>query len=33
MPKKFNEIDSSGLYYKHLTIVIDDSSIVSEQSF
>jgi len=24
---------SSGLYYKHMTIVNDDSSIVSEQTF
>jgi hypothetical protein len=25
--------DSNGLYYKHMTIVNDDSSIISEQSF
>ncbi len=26
-------IDISGLYYKHMKIVNDDSSVVSEQSF
>ncbi len=26
-------LDTSGLYYKHMTIVNDDSSIISEQSF
>ncbi len=32
-PKFLNATDSSGQHYKHMTIVNDDSSIVSEQSF
>jgi hypothetical protein len=30
MPKKFYEIDSLGLYYKHVTIVNDDSTLIGE---
>ncbi len=30
MPKKFYEIDSCGLYYKHVTIVNDTSSGVNK---
>jgi hypothetical protein len=30
MPKKFYEIDSFGLYYKHVTIVNDDSTLIDE---
>jgi hypothetical protein len=31
--KKFYNIDTSGLYYNHVTIVNDDSSVVSHRSF
>ncbi len=30
--KKSYVIDTNGLYYKHVTIVIDDSSIISKWS-
>jgi hypothetical protein len=33
MPKKFYEIDPIGLYYKHVTIINDDSGIVSKCGF
>ncbi len=32
-PKMFYEVDYSDLDYKHMTIINDDSSVVSERSF
>jgi hypothetical protein len=29
----FYEVDSNDLYYKHMMIINDDSSVVSERSF